>query len=116
QLAKHVTSPAAHPPFLQDSAGMGGACCKLRYFAADVDVAGRGRMFIITDVVGVAVPQLPRSAVSPTPHSAVLEQCARVQRARDQLDHSVANVDVAGRSGSLVIANGVAVGVTELSV
>src|SRR5690606_7439559 len=83
ELAVKRVSPTAHPAVFQEGARVPATGGKLYHSAADVDVARGGGVFIITDGVGVAVPQCSSRSLPPTPHPAVFEQGARVSCAGD---------------------------------
>src|SRR5690606_28046378 len=107
---------ATNPAGVQNHAGPVGADPQLHDRAADIDIAGRARDFVVADVVGVPVAELPMIIGSPAANCARLEQRAGVPvSTRDSHDGS-ADVDVAGRPWQLVVADALGVAVAELPV
>jgi hypothetical protein len=91
------------------------ACGKLGDLATDVHFTRARRQLVFADGVPIPVPELSVRAVTPAPNLAAREQRTRMRGARGKLDDVATDVHVTRTRRRLVVADGVAVPVPELS-
>jgi hypothetical protein len=83
--------------------------------ACEWDISGEGWRFIITDILGVGIPEAIGPSVAPAAEAPRIEQRAVRLAPGGQLYDYATDVDVTGRTWRFIVADRVCVTVSELS-